>query len=87
MYAAVHGDLVLLQRYRETGIDLGVADYDGRTALNLACCSDQPSIARFCWVIAYPYMQDLFSDENELIFHCGHQKIVQIASLLLTHLR
>ena len=47
MFAAVHGDMNLLNRYSETGVDLNISDYDGRTALHLACCNDNIRIAKY----------------------------------------
>jgi glutaminase len=47
MYAAAHGDVNLLNRYCELGVDLDVADYDHRTALHLACCNNNMEIARY----------------------------------------
>lgn len=49
MYAAAHGDVNLLNRYVELGLSLDVADYDHRTALHLACCSDNLEMA--CYLI------------------------------------
>ncbi|MEM9170406.1 MAG: glutaminase A [Pseudomonadota bacterium] len=45
--AAARGDLGELRRLLASGVDLGRADYDGRTALHLAASEGQEKIVRF----------------------------------------
>ncbi|HMO37801.1 MAG TPA: glutaminase A [Saprospiraceae bacterium] len=47
IYAASYGDLDEIKRLEALGMDLGSADYDGRTALHLAAAENQVEIVRY----------------------------------------
>ncbi len=47
IYAASFGDLDEIKRLEALGIDLGSADYDGRTALHLAAAENQTEVVRY----------------------------------------
>ena len=45
-YAASKGDLVEVRRLISIGVDVNQSDYDGRTALHLACSEAQLEVVR-----------------------------------------
>lgn len=47
IYAASYGDLDEIKRLEALGMDLGGADYDGRTALHLAAAENQAEVVRY----------------------------------------
>ncbi|MEO1712553.1 MAG: glutaminase A, partial [Bacteroidota bacterium] len=47
IYAASYGDLDEIRRLHAMGIDLGEADYDGRTALHLAAAENQINVVKY----------------------------------------
>ena len=47
LFAAVAGDTAALQRLHLQNIDMGAADYDGRTALHLAAAEGHLECVRF----------------------------------------
>ncbi len=47
IYAASSGDLRELSRLEVLGVDIGLADYDGRTALHLASSENQLEVAKY----------------------------------------
>ena len=47
LFAAVAGDTAALQRLHLQGMDMGAADYDGRTALHLATAEGHLESVRF----------------------------------------
>lgn len=47
IYAASYGDLEEIKRLEALGMDLGSADYDGRTALHLAAAENQVEIVKY----------------------------------------
>ncbi len=47
IYAASYGDLDEIKRLEAQGMDLGSADYDGRTALHLAAAENQLDVVRY----------------------------------------
>ncbi|MDX2135092.1 MAG: glutaminase A [Saprospiraceae bacterium] len=47
IYAASFGDLEEIKRLEANGADLGMADYDGRTALHLAAAENQLEVVRY----------------------------------------
>jgi len=47
IYAASCGDLEEIKRLEATGADLGMADYDGRTALHLAAAENQVEVVKY----------------------------------------
>lgn len=47
IYAASYGDLDEIRRLHAMGLDLGEADYDGRTALHLAASENQIKVVKY----------------------------------------
>jgi len=47
LFAAANGDVAALRKYRDSGINLSLADYDGRTALHLAAAEGRLSTVQF----------------------------------------
>jgi len=47
LFAAANGDLAALRKYRDSGIALSLADYDGRTALHLASAEGRLNVVQF----------------------------------------
>lgn len=47
MYAAAHGDINLLTRYSDIGVDMNQSDYDMRTALHLAACNNHLNVVKY----------------------------------------
>ena len=47
LIAAQNGDMLLLFRYYEMGINFSLGDYDSTTALHLACSFGQVKVVRF----------------------------------------
>jgi ankyrin repeat protein len=45
--AAAKADIPKLEELFDSGVDLATADYDGRTALHLACCNGQVEVVDF----------------------------------------
>lgn len=44
---ASKGDIEALRKIHETGTNMSIADYDGRTAMHLAACYDQVDVLKF----------------------------------------
>ncbi|XP_045214961.2 glutaminase kidney isoform, mitochondrial-like isoform X1 [Mercenaria mercenaria] len=47
LFSAFNGDVTAMRRYALLGMDMSLADYDGRTALHLAAAEGHESIVRF----------------------------------------
>jgi glutaminase len=47
LFSAYNGDVTAMRRYALLGMDMSLADYDGRTALHLASAEGHENIVRF----------------------------------------
>lgn len=47
LFSAYNGDVTAMRRYSLLGMDMSLADYDGRTALHLAAAEGHEAIVKF----------------------------------------